>query len=186
MAHRDGHSFVMADIPGIIEGAAEGRGLGLRFLRHIERNSLLLFMVPGDTEHISREYHILLDELRRFNPAMLDKHRVLAVTKCDLLDDELIDMLRAELPEDVQVVFISAVTGQGIQELKDILWAELNSESNKIRAIGAEDTLVHRHREVQVLDADFADWTDDDLDDANADEDDMEEYDLDMLADDDE
>ena len=185
-AHRDGHSFVMADIPGIIEGAAEGRGLGLRFLRHIERNSLLLFMVPGDTEHISREYHILLDELRRFNPAMLDKHRVLAVTKCDLLDDELIDMLRAELPEDVQVVFISAVTGQGIQELKDILWAELNSESNKIRAIGAEDTLVHRHREVQVLDADFADWTDDDLDDANADEDDMEEYDLDMLADDDE
>lgn len=186
VAHRDGHSFVMADIPGIIEGAAEGRGLGLRFLRHIERNSLLLFMVPGDTEHISREYHILLDELRRFNPAMLDKHRVLAVTKCDLLDDELIDMLRAELPENVQVVFISAVTGQGIQELKDILWAELNSESNKIRAIGAEDTLVHRHREVQVLDADFADWTDDDLDDANADEDDMEEYDLDMLADDDE
>ena len=186
VAHRDGHSFVMADIPGIIEGAAEGRGLGLRFLRHIERNSLLLFMVPGDTEHISREYHILLDELRRFNPAMLDKHRVLAVTKCDLLDDELIDMLRAELPEDVQVVFISVVTGQGIQELKDILWAELNSESNKIRAIGAEDTLVHRHREVQVLDADFADWTDDDLDDANADEDDMEEYDLDMLADDDE
>ena len=186
VAHRDGHSFVMADIPGIIEGAAEGRGLGLRFLRHIERNSLLLFMVPGDTEHISREYHILLDELRRFNPAMLDKHRVLAVTKCDLLDDELIDMLRAELPEDVQVAFISAVTGQGIQELKDILWAELNSESNKIRAIGAEDTLVHRHREVQVLDADFADWTDDDLDDANADEDDMEEYDLDMLADDDE
>ena len=186
VAHRDGHSFVMADIPGIIEGAAEGRGLGLRFLRHIERNSLLLFMVPGDTEHISREYNILLDELRRFNPAMLDKHRVLAVTKCDLLDDELIDMLRAELPEDVQVVFISAVTGQGIQELKDILWAELNSESNKIRAIGAEDTLVHRHREVQVLDADFADWTDDDLDDANADEDDMEEYDLDMLADDDE
>ena len=186
VAHRDGHSFVMADIPGIIEGAAEGRGLGLRFLRHIERNSLLLFMVPGDTEHISREYHILLDELRRFNPAMLDKHRVLAVTKCDLLDDELIDMLRAELPEDVQVVFISAVTGQGIQELKDILWAELNSESNKIRAIGAEDTLVHRHREVQVLDADFADWTDDDLDDANAEEDDMEEYDLDMLADDDE
>ena len=184
VAHRDGHSFVMADIPGIIEGAAEGRGLGLRFLRHIERNSLLLFMVPGDTEHISREYHILLDELRRFNPAMLDKHRVLAVTKCDLLDEELIDMLRAELPEDVQVVFISAVTGQGIQELKDILWAELNSESNKIRAIGAEDTLVHRHREVQVLDADFADWTDDDLDDA--DEDDLEEYDLDMLADDDE
>ena len=186
VAHRDGHSFVMADIPGIIEGAAEGRGLGLRFLRHIERNSLLVFRVPVDTEHSSRDYHILLDELRRFNPAMLDKHRVLAVTKCDLLDDELIDMLRAELPGDVQVVFISAVTGQGIQELKDILWAELNSESNKIRAIGAEDTLVHRHREVQVLDADFADWTDDDLDDANADEDDMEEYDLDMLADDDE
>ena len=151
VAHRDGHSFVMADIPGIIEGAAEGRGLGLRFLRHIERNSLLLFMVPGDTEHISREYHILLDELRRFNPAMLDKHRVLAVTKCDLLDAELIDMLRDTLPDDLPVVFISAVTGQGLGELKDILWRELNSESNKLADITAEDTLVHRDKDMAVF-----------------------------------
>ena len=100
VGYRDGKSFVMADIPGIIEGAAEGRGLGLRFLRHIERNSLLLFMVPGDTDDIRREYEILLNELRQFNPELLDKHRVLAVTKCDLLDDELIAMLREELPQD--------------------------------------------------------------------------------------
>ena len=99
----------MADIPGIIEGASEGRGLGLRFLRHIERNSLLLFMVPGDTEHIAQEYEILLNELKKFNPGMLDKHRILAVTKCDLLDEELMDMLREELPKDLPVVYILAV-----------------------------------------------------------------------------
>ena len=94
VAYRDGKSFVMADIPGIIEGAAEGKGLGLRFLRHIERNSLLLFMVPGDTDNIRREYEILLGELQRFNPELADKRRVLAVTKCDLLDEELIEMLK--------------------------------------------------------------------------------------------
>ena len=138
----------MADIPGIIEGASEGKGLGLRFLRHIERNSLLLFMVPGDTDDIKKEYEVLLGELKNFNPEMLDKHRVLAITKCDLLDDELIEMLRETLPTDLPVVFISSVTGQGIQELKDVLWKELNSESNKLQEITAEDTLVHRDKDM--------------------------------------
>ena len=146
--YRDHKSFVMADIPGIIEGASEGKGLGLRFLRHIERNSLLLFMVPGDTDDIKREYELLLNELRQFNPDMLSKHRVLAVTKCDLLDDELMDMLRETLPDDLPVVFISSVTGLGIQQLKDTLWNELNSESNKLQSITAEDTLVHRDKDM--------------------------------------
>ena len=149
VGYRDGKSFVMADIPGIIEGASEGRGLGLRFLRHIERNSLLLFMVPGDTDDIKKEYEILLNELKQFNPEMLDKQRVLAVTKCDLLDEELIDMLRDTLPDDLPVVFISAVTGYGLTDLKDVLWAELNSESNKLKGITAEDTLVHRDKDMR-------------------------------------
>ena len=151
VSYRDNQSFVMADIPGIIEGAAEGKGLGLRFLRHIERNSLLLFMVPGDSTDIKKEYELLLNELRKFNPEMLQKHRVLAVTKCDLLDDELIEMLKHDLPEDLQVVFISSVTGMGINELKDILWKELNAESNKIQGVIAEDTLVHRDKELSYL-----------------------------------
>ena len=146
--YRDHKSFVMADIPGIIEGASEGKGLGLRFLRHIERNSLLLFMVPGDTDDIKKEYELLLNELEQFNPDMLTKHRVLAVTKCDLLDEELMDMLRETLPNDLPVVFISSVTGLGIQELKDILWRELNAESNKLQVITSEDTLVHRDKDM--------------------------------------
>ncbi|MBQ3805655.1 MAG: GTPase ObgE [Prevotella sp.] len=157
VSYRDHQSFVMADIPGIIEGAAEGKGLGLRFLRHIERNSLLLFMVPGDTDNIKQEYEMLLGELSRFNPEMLDKHRVLAVTKCDLLDEELMEMLRQELPDDLQVVFISAVTGMGLDELKDILWKELNSESNKIKGVIAEQTLVHRDKDISVLAAEVMD-----------------------------
>lgn len=158
VAYHDHQSFVMADIPGIIEGASEGRGLGLRFLRHIERNSLLLFMVPGDTDDIRREYEVLLRELEQFNPGMLDKHRVLAVTKCDLLDEELIDMLKADLPSDLPVVFISAVTGFGLDRLKDVLWTELNSESNKLQAISEGGSIVHRNREASRLAADFADW----------------------------
>ena len=151
VAYRDQKSFVMADIPGIIEGASEGKGLGLRFLRHIERNSLLLFMVPGETDDIKREYEILLAELSNFNPELLEKHRVLAITKSDLLDDELISMLRETLPDDLPVVFISAVTGQGLDQLKDILWAELNSESNKLKSITAEDTLVHRDKDMSLF-----------------------------------
>ena len=167
VGYRDNKSFVMADIPGIIEGASEGRGLGLRFLRHIERNSLLLFMVPGDTDDIKREYEILLNELRQFNPELIDKHRVLAVTKCDLLDEELIGMLRKEietawenqaaLGEQVPVVFISAATGYGLDELKDVLWRELNAESNKLQTLLAEDSLVHRDKDMTQFAAELAD-----------------------------
>ena len=156
VGYRDRQSYVMADIPGIIEGASEGKGLGLRFLRHIERNSLLLFMVPGDTDDIKREYEILLNELRNFNPEMLDKHRVLAVTKADLLDDELIEMLRETVPDDIPVVFISSVAGKGLNELKDVLWRELNSESNKLLGITAEDTLVHRDKDMSRFQAELA------------------------------
>ncbi len=213
VGYREGKSFVMADIPGIIEGAAEGRGLGLRFLRHIERNSLLLFMVPADTDDIAREYNILLEELRRFNPELLRKQRVLAVTKCDLVDEELIDMLRQDLqakltipeapeappsaPEGatidpaldsktieapsgavggaspsgavggaspLPIVFISAVTGFHLDELKDVLWHELNAESNKLQAIEAEDRLVHRDKDMDRFAQELADeQADDDI-----------------------
>ena len=150
VSYRDNQSFVMADIPGIIEGASEGKGLGLRFLRHIERNSLLLFMVPGDTEDIRKEYEILLNELATFNPEMLDKQRVLAITKSDLLDEELIQMLSENLP-DVPHVFISSVTGMGIAELKDVLWRELNSESNKLQAITDQSRIVHKNKDLNFL-----------------------------------
>jgi GTP-binding protein len=126
VAYRDGKSFVMADIPGIIEGAHAGKGLGLRFLRHIERNSILLFMVPCDTKDIKKEYKILLNELFQYNPELLDKSAVLAITKADMLDSSLIEEMKKELPEKITSVFISSVTGQGLEELKDILWKELN------------------------------------------------------------
>jgi GTP-binding protein len=132
VSYRDNRSFVMADIPGIIEGASEGKGLGLRFLRHIERNAVLLFMVPADADDITEQYNILLRELRQFNPQLEDKHRVLAVTKSDMLDDELMDAIRETLPEDVPNVFISAVTGYGLNELKDILWRAITDESNRL------------------------------------------------------
>ena len=157
VSYRDGQSFVMADIPGIIEGASEGRGLGLRFLRHIERNSLLLFMVPGDTDDIRHEYEILLGELRQFNPELLDKQRVLAITKSDLLDQELIEMLSADLPDDLPTVFISAVSGYGIPQLKDILWAALNNESNKLAAISGQDSIVHRNKDIATLQQELED-----------------------------
>ena len=151
VSYRDGQSFVMADIPGIIEGAAEGRGLGLRFLRHIERNSLLLFMVPGDTDDIRKEYEILLNEVKTFNPELLDKQRVLAITKTDLLDEELQQMLSEDLPDDLPYVFISAVANKGLTELKDVLWLALNSESNKLQAITQQETLVHRNKDLAWL-----------------------------------
>ena len=151
VSYHDNRSFVIADIPGIIEGASQGRGIGIRFLRHIERNSLLLFMIPGDADDIKKEYDILLNELSTFNPEMLDKGRVLAITKCDLLDEELMDMLRETLPEDVPVVFISAVTGFGLPELKDVLWRELNSESNKLAAITTGENIVHQNKDFGLL-----------------------------------
>lgn len=151
VSYRDNRSFVMADIPGIIEGASQGKGLGLRFLRHIERNSLLLFMVPGDTDDIKKEYEILLNELSTFNPELLDKGRILAVTKCDLLDEELMEMLKSTLPEGVPVVFISAVTGFGLNELKDVLWHEMNSESNKLAAVASSENIVHKSKDFTFL-----------------------------------
>lgn len=123
---RDNHSFVMADIPGIIEGAHEGKGLGMRFLRHIERNSVLLFMVPADSDDIEREYEILLGELREYNPELLDKERLLAITKCDMVDEEIMAHLKTTLPKGIPAYFISSVAMQGIVELKDALWATLN------------------------------------------------------------
>lgn len=185
VAYRDHQSFVMADIPGIIEGAAEGKGLGLRFLRHIERNSLLLFMVPGDTDDIKKEYELLLNELEKFNPDMLQKHRVLAVTKCDLLDEELMEMLRETLPEDLPVVFISSVTGFGLNDLKDVLWRELNAESNKIAGVIAEDTIVHRDKDLSYLAAEVYD-EDRDADEEifgtdEGEEDDFEDFDDDEI-----
>lgn len=132
VSYRGGRSFVMADIPGIIEGAAEGKGLGLRFLRHIERNAVLLFMVPADAVDIKREYEVLIGELHKFNPELVDKPRVLAISKADMLDDELMEALEAELPRDVPCQFISAVTGFGLTELKDKLWAAITDERNAL------------------------------------------------------
>ena len=187
VSYREGKSFVMADIPGIIEGASEGKGLGLRFLRHIERNSLLLFMVPADTDDITREYGILLNELAQFNPEMLDKERVLAVTKCDLIDEELITMLEPNLPADIPHVFISGVSGLGLQQLKDILWKELNSESNKLDATWKTEHIVHRskdagelHNELVAAGADFEFDFDDLPDDDDIDMDDMEEVEVEL------
>ena len=126
---RDHKSFVMADIPGIIEGAHEGRGLGTRFLRHIERNSILLFMIPADTKDIREEYRILLNELQQYNPELMDKQRLLAITKTDLLDEELQEALSAELPEGVPSLFISSATGYHLPQLKDMLWDALQKEN---------------------------------------------------------
>lgn len=167
--YRDHQSFVMADIPGIIEGASEGKGLGLRFLRHIERNSLLLFMVPADADDIHKEYQILLNELTQYNPELLDKNRVLVISKSDMLDEELMDALKQDLP-DVPHLFISSVTNQGIQELKDLLWRELNKDGGYRKAT---ESITHRKLDVKSIafeDADDDipedDWEDDEDEDA--------------------
>ncbi len=127
VAYRDHRSFIMADIPGIIEGAHEGKGLGHRFLRHIERNSTLLFLVPVDTDNITKEYEILVKELEKYNPELLDKPRILALSKSDMLDEEMKELLLPELPEEVPYVFISSVAQQGLTELKDMLWKAINN-----------------------------------------------------------
>ena len=124
--YRNHQSFIMADIPGIIEGAAEGKGLGHRFLRHIERNSTLLFLIPADAEDYAKEYEILLNELTKFNPELLDKERILAISKSDMLDEELENEIRAHLPKEISPIFISSVSGKGITELKDIIWKKLH------------------------------------------------------------
>lgn len=144
VAYRNNRSFVMADIPGIIEGASEGKGLGLRFLRHIERNAVLLFMVPADADDITAAYHVLLNELQQFNPQLTDKERILAISKSDMLDDELIEEIEKTLPPDIPHVFISAVTGYGIDKLKDILWSAINDDRNRI----ATPSITHRPLDV--------------------------------------
>ena len=183
VSYRDGKSFVMADIPGIIEGASEGKGLGLRFLRHIERNSLLLFMIPADTDDIRKEYDVLLNELSKFNPEMLDKQRVLAITKSDLIDEELMSMLEENLP-DIPHVFISGVSGLGLTALKDLLWLELNKESNMINSSRNLESIVHKSKnldllkdELKVIDDGF-EYVFDDLDIEDVDIEDIEGEDL--------
>ena len=146
VSYRGQQSFVMADIPGIIEGASEGRGLGLRFLRHIERNAVLLFMIPVDSDDIKKEYGILCHELANFNPDLVNKPRVLAITKCDMLNDELLEQMRDELPGDVPTVYISSVAQKGITELKDLLWRTINDENNRIPESVVEHDLDERHR----------------------------------------
>ena len=151
--YRDNRSFIMADIPGIIEGASEGKGLGLRFLRHIERNSLLLFMIPADTEDIMKEYGILSSELEKYNPDLIEKSRVLAITKSDLLDEELKQGLSKNLPEKIPYVFISSVAHQGLDELKDILWSELNKETFQDK-----EKIVHKNMVVNIIENDDFNW----------------------------
>jgi len=126
VSYREYKSFIMADIPGIIEGASEGKGLGIRFLRHIERNSTLLFLIPCDSNNILNEYKILLNELKKYNPELIDKERVLAISKSDLLDEELKKELKKELPENIPTLFISSIASSGLTELKDLIWKKLN------------------------------------------------------------
>ncbi|WP_297192740.1 GTPase ObgE [uncultured Porphyromonas sp.] len=176
--YRDDRSFVMADIPGIIEGAAEGRGLGLRFLRHIERNALLLFMIPADTEHIASEYRLLLGELVKYNAELTEKRKVLCITKSDLIDEEiqgwLVDELHQELPEDLPILFISAAAHQGLTELKDTLWQELNRETKHQR-----ESIIQ-----QAIDVTSLSWDDDEDLPLPAQDDEDEDWDEDEWADD--
>lgn len=183
VSYRDSRSFVMADIPGIIEGASDGKGLGLRFLRHIERNAVLLFMVPADSNDIAADYEILLNELARFNPQLMDKPRILAISKSDMLDEELTEAIKETLPEGVPTVFISAVTGQGITELKDLLWSAITAESNKI----VVNPITHRpldgHHRVREEDEFIFEQPPVNEDDLEYDDDDnYEEYDWDDEA----
>ncbi len=172
VSYRDNKSFIMADIPGIIEGASEGKGLGLRFLSHIERNSLLLFMVPADADDIKKEYEILLGELIKYNPDLADKPRILAVTKCDMLDEELMLEMAEGMPENIPYVFISSITGLGIMALKDLLWHELNRES-----FHEVERIVHKDIDVKTLQLDDdSDYIVPMEEDADEEDDDYEEY----------
>ncbi len=160
--YRDNRSFCMADIPGIIEGAHEGRGLGLRFLRHIERNAILLFLIPADSSNIQKEYDVLLNELAQFNPELLDKQRVLAISKCDMLDEELMNEMKKELPQGIKSVFISSVSGLGIEKLKDILWEELNKEENRVMTITHRPMEIRHTEKEEILDDEEFDYQEDD------------------------
>ncbi len=156
VAYRDQKSFAMADIPGIIEGASEGRGIGLRFLRHIERNAILLFLIPADSDDINKEYNILLNELKNYNEELLHKQRILGISKSDILDEELINEFKKELPKDIPTIFFSSITGDGIMELKDLIWNELSKD------IDRHMTLTHRPMEIDSpLDDEEIDFIDD-------------------------
>lgn len=146
VSYRDYKSFVMADIPGIIEGASEGKGLGLRFLRHIERNSLLLFLVAADADDIHQEYRVLLNELAQFNPELLDKRRILAISKSDMLDEELMEALEEDLPE-IPHIFISSITGHNITALKDLLWREMNANGDYKKSFN----ISHRNLDIKTV-----------------------------------
>lgn len=180
VSYRDNQSFVMADIPGIIEGASEGKGLGIRFLRHIERNSLLLFVIPADSNDIKTEFNILLNELTQYNPELADKKRLLAISKTDLLDDELMHAIAEDLP-DIPYVFISAVTTLGLSALKDLLWKELNKDNvNVHKTEEVRDSLIHRNLDIKSIafeeDEDIPDMGDKDDDDDEIDDIDETDY----------
>lgn len=171
VSYRDSKSFVMADIPGIIEGASEGKGLGLRFLRHIERNSILLFMIPADADDIVSEYKLLTNELTVYNPELLDKHRILAITKSDMLDDELMQEITEELPT-IPYVFISSITGLGISVLKDLIWRELNSEDMLNKSV-VLSSIVHKPLDISRIE--FEDEDEDfDFEDEDEEEDEID------------
>ncbi|MBF0762449.1 GTPase ObgE [Dysgonomonas mossii] len=178
VSYRDYKSFVMADIPGIIEGASEGKGLGLRFLRHIERNSLLLFMVPADADDIHQEYRVLLNELAQYNPELLDKRRILAISKADMLDDELMEALEADLPE-IPHIFISSITGYNITALKDMLWRELNADGEYKKSF---ESITHRNLDIKVVEFDDDDESipEDDYEEEDWDEEENEDFDPDF------
>ncbi len=178
VSYRDYKSFVMADIPGIIEGASEGKGLGLRFLRHIERNSLLLFMVPADADDIHQEYRVLLNELAQYNPELLDKRRILAISKADMLDDELMEALEADLPE-IPHIFISSITGYNITVLKDMLWRELNADGEYKKSF---ESITHRNLDIKVVEFDDDDESipEDDYEEEDWDEEEDEDFDPDF------
>lgn len=178
VSYRDYKSFVMADIPGIIEGASEGKGLGLRFLRHIERNSLLLFMVPADADDIHQEYRVLLNELAQYNPELLDKRRILAISKADMLDDELIEALEADLPE-IPHIFISSITGYNITALKDMLWRELNADGEYQKSF---ESITHRNLDIKVVEFDDDDESipENDYEEEEWDEEEDEDFDPDF------
>lgn len=179
VAYRDNRSFVMADIPGIIEGASEGKGLGLRFLRHIERNAVLLFMIPADSDDIAKDYEVLNGELERFNPQLSDKTRILAISKSDLLDDELKAEIEKTLPEGVPHIFISAVTGEGLDKLKDMLWDAITDENNKIETAPITHRPLDGHHRVREEDEFIFEPAPVEEDDENWDEEDWDEEDPD-------
>ena len=158
VSYRDGKSFAMADIPGIIEGASEGKGIGLRFLRHIERNAILLFLIPADSDDHLKEYNILLNELEQYNPELLDKQRILAISKSDLLDEDLVREIEELLPKDIPHVFFSAVSGYNISELKDIVWEELQKDENR------HVVITHHNIDAYQITEDFEEYELDDSD----------------------